>query len=50
MKKQLTVAVTAGLFGPERRCAGFRQVCGPGTMIEFDADAFAWESNYNQAR
>ena len=49
MKKQLTVAVTAGLLALGAAVPALAQVCGPGTMIEFDADAFAWESNYNQA-
>ena len=49
MKKQLTVAVTAGLLALGAAVPAFAQNCGPGTMLEFDADAFAWESNYNPA-
>jgi hypothetical protein len=49
MKNQLTVAVTAGLLALGAAVPAFAQNCGPGTMIEFDANAFAYESNYNPA-
>jgi len=49
MKKQLTVAVTAGLLALGAAVPALAQQCGPGTMIEFDANAFAYETNYNPA-